>query len=131
MATTPEHVRNDSRTTGEWKQSILRIYNRVKQEVSGTGVERQNIYVTSTYIMIVAVHNRVPALATVTSQNVQLGRWADVAIIDANKTRLQASLQEELGITTNGIFQDYDPDAQIAVSVVLLASPLPGTQEGR
>lgn len=117
------------RTTGEWKQSILRIYNRIKQDVAGTGVERQNIHITSTYIMIVAVNHRVPALATVTAQNAQLGRWADVALIDANKAGLARALSDELGVTTSGVFQDYDPQTQVAVTVALLTSPLPSTPE--
>lgn len=129
MATAPHGPHETPRTMGEWKQSILRIYNKVKQEVVGTGVERQNIHITSTYILIVAVHNRVPALATVTAQNTQLARWADIALIDANKAGLATALSEELGVATSGVFQDYDPQTQVAVTVVLLTSPLPGTHE--
>ncbi len=125
MATEPESTAHRPHHTGEWKQHILRVYNRVKQDVAGTGVVRQNIHITATYILIVAVHNRVPALATVTERDSLLGRWADVALIDANKERLQQSLRDELGIRTTGVFQDYDPQAQVAVTVVLLESPLP------
>ncbi len=129
MATAPQRPRDNPQTTGEWKQSILRVYNKVKQDVAGTGVERQNIHITSTYILIVAVHHRVPALATVTAQNAQLGRWADIALIDSNKAGLAVALNDELGVTTSGIFQDYDPQTQIAVTVALLVSPLPGTHD--
>lgn len=129
MATTPAGPRDEPRSLGEWKQSILRVYNKVKRDVAGTGVERQNIHITSTYILIVAVHNRVPALATVTAQNAQLGRWADVALIDSNKVGLSQALSHELGVTASGVFQDYDPQTQVAVTVVLLTAPLPGTLE--
>ncbi len=114
-----------SRTSGQWKQDILRTYNRVKQDVSGTGVERQQIHLHDAHFLIVAVHQRVPALATIARVDPQLGRWGDVAIIDANKEMFATALSEDLGIQAHGMFQDYDPTSQTAVTVVLLASPLP------
>lgn len=131
MATEPAAPAHHPQSAGEWKQRILRIYNRVKQDIADTGVVRQNIHITSSHIMIVAVHNRVAALATITERDALLGRWADVALIDANKERLGRCLHDELGIVTTGIFQDYDPQTQVAVTVALLAEPLPGIHDPR
>lgn len=131
MATEPRAAVDQPQSTGEWKQRILRIYNRVKQDIAGTGVVRQNIHIAPTYIMIVAVHNRVPALSTISERDALLGRWADVALIDSNKDRLRECLHDELGIATTGVFQDYDPRTQVAVTVALLVDPLPGTHDLR
>src|SRR5699024_6237169 len=103
MATEPGTTTHHPQSAGEWKQRILRIYNRVKQDIAGTGVVRQNIHITSNHIMIVAVHNRVAALATITERDALLGRWADVALIDSNKERLRRCLHDELGIVTTGV----------------------------
>lgn len=113
------------RPIGQWKQEILRVYNRVKQDVSGTGVERQRVHLDDSYVMIVALHQRVPALATIAQVDTLLGRWGDVAVIDANKLAFERALTTDLGIRPSGVYQDYDPETQTAVTVVLLTAPLP------
>lgn len=114
------------RTAGEWKQEILRQYNRVNQELAGSGVRGQRVHLTDEHIVVVAQHQRVPALRTISSVDTALGRWADAAVVDATKARLTEALRE-LGVEVVSVLKDYDPDAELAATVVVIAAPLPGT----
>lgn len=115
-----------SRTAGEWKQEILRLYNRVNQDLAGAGVSRQRVHLAEDHITIVAQHQRVPALRTVTAVDAALGRWADTAVLDATKARLATELRE-LGVEVVAVLKDYDPGAELAATVVVIGRPLPGT----
>lgn len=114
-----------SRTAGEWKQEILRLYNRVNQDLAGSGVTRQRVHLGEDHVLIVAQHQRVPALRTISCGDAALGRWADVAILDATKARLTQALRA-LGVDVVSVLKDYDPDAELAATVIVLGSPLPG-----
>ena len=113
-------------TAGEWKQEILRLYNRVNQDLAGSGVSRQRVHLTEEHVVIVAAHQRVPALATVSTVDAALGRWADAAVLDATKARLAEALRG-LGVDVVSVLKDYDPAAELAATVVVIGSPLPGT----
>ncbi|HIZ97029.1 MAG TPA: DUF2294 domain-containing protein [Candidatus Janibacter merdipullorum] len=117
------------RSAGEWKQEILRLYNRVNQDLAGSGVDRQRVHLTAEHIVIVAQHHRVPALRTISSVDAALGRWADAAIVDATKARLKDSLVE-LGVDVVSILKDYDPDVELAATIVVIGAPLPGVAAG-
>lgn len=113
------------RTAGEWKQEILRLYNRVNQDLAGSGVSRQRVHLTDEHIVIVATHQRVPALTTISTVDAALGRWADAAVLDATKARLSESLRE-LGVDVVSVLKDYDPAAELAATVIVMGGPLPG-----
>lgn len=113
-------------TPGEWKQEILRLYNRVNQDLAGSGVSQQRVHLAAEHIVIVARHQRVPSLHTISSVDPTLGRWADSALLDAMKVRLAEDLRG-LGVDVVSVLKDYDPDVQMAATVVLLGASLPGT----
>lgn len=113
-------------TSGAWKQEILRLYNRVNQDLAGSGVSQQQVYLNDDHIVIVARHQRVPALSTISMVDPALGRWADAAVLDATKARLAVALHE-LGVDVVSVLKDYDPGVERAATVILLGSPLPGT----
>jgi len=117
------------RSAGEWKQEILRLYNRVNQDLAGSGVDRQRVHLTDEHIVIVAQHHRVPSLRTISSVDAALGRWADTAVVDATKARLADALRG-LGVDVVSVLKDYDPEAELAATVVVIGSPLPGARAG-
>lgn len=113
------------RSAGEWKQEIIRLYNRVNQDLTGGGVDRQRVHLTDEHIVIVAQHHRVPALRTISTVDAALGRWADAAVVDATKARLTDALGE-LGVDVVSVLKDYDPEVELAATVVVIGAPLPG-----
>lgn len=83
------------------------------------------MHLTDEHIVIVATHQRVPALTTISTVDAALGRWADAAVLDATKARLSESLRE-LGVDVVSVLKDYDPAAELAATVIVMGGPLPG-----
>jgi hypothetical protein len=113
-----------ARSAGQLKQEILRVYNAVNQSIAGVGVRRQRVDLLGDRILIVAEHQRIPALAALDPTRRSLTREVDIAIVDESKHRLTAGLEEALGIRILTILKDYDPGTQLAGTLVLLEEPL-------
>lgn len=113
-----------SSSLGAVKQEILRLYNAVNQDMWRVGVRRQRVDVLGDQIVIVAEHERVPALAVLDAEHRPLTRMVDGALLDENKRRLREVLSEALGIPIRAVLKDYDPATQMAATVVLLDRPL-------
>jgi hypothetical protein len=117
---TPDNVRS----TGELKQLILRIYNATNQAVWGTGVREQRVDLLGDRVLVVAVHQRVPALAALDGTRRDLTRQVDVALIDHYKGVLSAELQRVLGVGVRAVLKDYDPDTQLSCTLVVFEQPI-------
>lgn len=119
-------TRSAPRTTapGDLKQEILRLYNAVNQDMWRIGVRRQRVDLLGDQIVIVAEHERVPALAVLDADHRPLTRMVDGALLDENKRRLKDVLSRALGVPIRVILKDYDPDTQMAATVILLERPL-------
>jgi hypothetical protein len=111
-------------TPGELKQRILRIYNATNRQVWGAGVRQQRVDLLPEQIVIVAVHQRVPALAALDHHRRDLTRQVDTALVDHYKSVFQAALERELGLRVAAVLKDYDPQTQFSGTVVVLAEPL-------
>lgn len=115
---------NDVRSTGELKQLILRTYNATNQAVWGTGVREQRVDLLGDRVLIVAVHQRVPALAALDDTRRDLTRQVDVALVDHYKGVFSAELERLLGVGVRAVLKDYDPDTQLSCTLVVLDVPL-------
>lgn len=110
----------DGRGAGALKQQILRVYNEVNQLMSGVGTRRQRVDLLGDRVLIVAEHQRVPALAALDGTRRQLTRELDVALVDRFKEVLVARLQPVLGVGIRAVLKDYDPVSQLACTLVVL-----------
>lgn len=115
---------NQTRSPGEVKQLILRLYNSTNQAVWGTGVQRQRVDLLGDRILVVAVHQRVPALAALDPSRRDLTRQVDVALVDHYKALFSEALEESLGVDVRAVLKDYDPDTQLSSTLVVLERPL-------
>ena len=115
---------NDLRTTGELKQLILRIYNATNQVVWGTGVREQRVDLLGDRVLIVAVHQRVPALSALDGAHRELTRQVDVALVDHFKGVFSAEFEQTLGVGVRANRKDYDPDTQLSCTLLVLDAPL-------
>jgi hypothetical protein len=113
-----------SQTPGELKQLILRLYNATNQAVWGAGVREQRVDLLGDRILVMAVHQRVPALAALDATRRELTRQVDVALVDHYKTVFSAELERELGVGVRAVLKDYDPDTQLSSTLVVLDQPL-------
>lgn len=111
-------------TPGELKQLILRTYNATNQQVWGTGVQQQRVELLEDRILVVAVHQRSPALAALDASRRDLTRQLDVALVDLYKELLKPQLERLLGVGVRVVLKDYDPDTQLSCTLIVLERPI-------
>ena len=109
-------------TPGELKQLVLRTYNAVNQQISGVGVRQQRVELHGEHLLVIAEHQRIPALAALDGTRRGLTRDVDVAIVDRYKDLLKKELEPLLGVGIRTILKDYDPHTQLACTLVVLES---------
>jgi hypothetical protein len=108
---------------GQFKQLLLAINNEVNNEIFGRGLQTQKVYICDNMIFIIAVNQRVPALATLDSQGAPT-REIDLVLIDAYKTRLRHLIETRLNLAVVTVLKDYDPKKQISGNIIMLETPL-------
>jgi hypothetical protein len=106
------------------KQEIMRINNNVNITMFGTGLRKQRVSVIEDKIIISADHKRIPALAALDGKDRMTTRFIDVAILDEYKCRLKKELAEQINLTVKSVMKDYDPEHELAVTVIVLAEPI-------
>lgn len=111
-------------TLTELKQAVMRIYNSINQEMYEIGVKRLRVDIIGAKIVILAEHRRLPGLRALDKTNRAVTRMADVALLDLNKLRLRALVESELNLKVKSILKDYDPEQEIAATVIVLHEQL-------
>ena len=115
---------NAAMSTGDLKQEIMRINNRVNQALFGNGLRWQKVDILGNKIVIVAENMRARPLAAIDDREAFVTRLVDVALLNEFKSRLRQELQEGLGVTVRSILKDYDPKQQVAGTIVLTEEKL-------
>lgn len=106
------------------KQEIMRLNNNVNITMFGTGLRKQRVAVIEDKIIISADHKRIPALAALDGKDRMTTRFIDVAILDEYKQRLKKELNSQLKLQVKSVLKDYDPDIELAVTVIVLTEPV-------
>ena len=102
------------------RQEIMRVNNNVNISIFCTGLRKQRVLVSEDKIIITADHKRVPALAALDKLERMTTRNTDVAILDEFKRRLRVALTEQLKMPVLSVMKDYDPDQELAVTVIIV-----------
>ena len=106
------------------KQEIMRVNNNVNITMFGTGLRKQRVLVMEDKIVISADHKRIPALAALDGKDRMTTRFVDVAILDEYKRRLKKELIEQIQLPVKSVLKDYDPEHELAVTVIVLTAPI-------
>ncbi|BDG59023.1 Na-translocating system protein MpsC family protein [Caldinitratiruptor microaerophilus] len=110
---------------GDLKQEVMRINNRVNQEVFGTGLVWQRVEVVGPRVLVILAENRrLKALSTLNGAEELTARLTDIALLRQYKERLRRQLEEGLGVSVRAVLKDYDGEAQLAGTVVFLDTSL-------
>ncbi|MCX7779728.1 MAG: DUF2294 domain-containing protein [Negativicutes bacterium] len=102
------------------KQEIARVNNNVNIAMFGTGLRKQRVQVAEDKVIITADHKRIPALAALDRSDRMTTRFVDMAILAEYKRRLKAELVEQLKLPVISVLKDYDPEHELAVTVIIL-----------
>lgn len=111
-------------TLGEVKQEVTRIYNLVNQEMYDIGTDWVRVEVAGRYILIVAKHRRLPASAVIDARAPFISRMFDIFLLDEFKERFKAELCSRLSLSVECILKDYDPQNELAGTMVILRERL-------
>ena len=106
------------------KQEVMRVNNNVNITMFGTGLRKQRVLVMEDKIVISADHKRIPALAALDGKDRMTTRFVDVAILDEYKRRLKKELNEQIQLPVKSVLKDYDPEHELAVTVIVLTAPI-------
>lgn len=107
------------------KQEIIRINNNLNISMFGIGLRKQRVvFVDDDKIIISADHKRIPVLAVLDQTNRNVTRSVDVAILDEYKQRIKAELTGQLKLPVKCVLKDYDPECELAVTIIILSQPL-------
>lgn len=107
------------------KQEIIRVNNNLNISMFGIGLRKQRVVIVDDdKIIISADHKRIPVLAVLDQSNRSITRSVDVAILDEYKRRLKAELADQLQLPIKCVLKDYDPECELALTVIILSRPL-------
>ncbi len=56
--------------------------------------------------------------------NRYMTRMTDIALLDENKLRIKVMLEDELKLKVKTVLKDYDPEHEIAATVIVLKESL-------
>ena len=106
------------------KQEVMRVNNNVNITMFGTGLRKQRVSIMEDKIVISADHKRIPALAALDGIDRTTTRFVDVAILDEYKRRLKKELIEQIQLPVKSVLKDYDPEHELAITVIVLTAPI-------
>jgi c-di-AMP phosphodiesterase-like protein len=107
------------------KQEIIRINNNLNISMFGIGLRKQRVVIADEdKIIISADHKRIPVLGVLDQTNRDVTRLVDVAILDQYKQRLKEELTSQLKLPVKAVLKDYDPECELAVTVIILGRPM-------
>ncbi|MFC4769196.1 DUF2294 domain-containing protein [Effusibacillus consociatus] len=107
-------------TIGQLKQELIKDYNEVNLQLFEVGVRQQRVDIISDKILFMTVHHRVSAIRSVDRKNREITRLMDVLLIDEFKRHLRLSIENKYGFKVVTILKDYDPETELAATVIVL-----------
>ncbi|MCE8025279.1 Na-translocating system protein MpsC family protein [Billgrantia aerodenitrificans] len=105
---------------GQLKQELIKDYNEVNHRIFGIGVVRQKVDIQGDRILVIALHKRVPALGYLNGLNSNVSELADHYLIKGFKHEFKQLLVAKYGFEVLSIFKDYDAEAELSATVVVL-----------
>jgi hypothetical protein len=107
----------------ELKQEIIRVNNEVNIAMYGTGLRKQRVYIIdNAVILIFADNKRIPALAALDRKSRVITRFIDLTLLEEFRDKLHTELKSQLKLPIKYVLKDYEPQNELAVTVVVLES---------
>lgn len=109
---------------GDFKQEIIKINNRINEEMYGRGLDWQKIEIIGDKIIILALNRRISILKHVDEKDAFTARLMDLALLNEFKVRFKREFEDKFQLKVRTILKDYDPVNQIAGTIIITAQPV-------
>ena len=111
---------NNLCSIGKFKHELIKDYNAINNRVFGIGAVRQKIDIFDEKLIIIAENKRVKSLSYLKSMDSHVGELANHFLIEGLKRELCAVLTEKYNFEVTAIFKDYDIDAELSCTFILM-----------
>jgi len=112
------------KTIGDFKQEIIKINNKVNEEMYGRGLDWQKIDIIGDKIIILALNRRISVLKHVDEKDAFTARLMDLALLNEFKVRFKKEFEDKFQLKIRTILKDYDPVNQIAGTIIITVQPV-------
>ncbi|MCF6096434.1 DUF2294 domain-containing protein [Thermovorax subterraneus] len=109
---------------GDFKQEVMKINNRVNEEMYGRGLDWQKVEVIGDKIIIIALNRRISVLRHLDNKDSFTARLMDLALLNEFKVRFKKNFEEATGLEIRSILKDYDPVNQLAGTIIITVEPV-------
>jgi hypothetical protein len=109
---------------GDFKQEVMKINNRVNEEMYGRGLDWQKVEIIGDKIIIIALNRRISVLKHLDNKDNFTARLMDLALLNEFKVRFKKNFEEATGLEIRSILKDYDPVNQLAGTIIITVEPV-------
>jgi len=109
---------------GDFKQLIMKINNKVNEEMYGRGLDWQKVEIFGDKIVIIACNKRISVLKHLDEKEYFVTRLMDLALLSEFKLRFKQKFEEETGLKIKSLLKDYDPEQEYAGTIIITAMPV-------
>ena len=112
------------RSLGDFKQEIIKINNKVNEEMYSRGLDWQKIDIIGDKIIILALNRRISVLRHVDEKDIFTARLMDLALLNEFKIRFKQYFEKQFQLKIRSILKDYDPVNQLAGTLIITVEPV-------
>lgn len=109
---------------GDFKQELIKINNKVNEEMYGRGLDWQKIDIIGDKIIVLSLNQRISVLRHIDEKDALTARLMDLALLNEFKIRMKAYFEEKFQLNIRSILKDYDPVNQLAGMIIVTEEPV-------
>lgn len=109
---------------GDFKQELIKINNKVNEEMYGRGLDWQKIDIIGDKIIVLSLNQRISVLRHIDEKDSLTARLMDLALLNEFKIRMKAYFEEKFQLNIRSILKDYDPANQLAGMIIVTEEPV-------
>lgn len=109
---------------GDFKQELIKINNKVNEEMYGRGLDWQKIDIIGDKIIVLSLNQRISVLRHIDEKDSLTARLMDLALLNEFKIRMKSYFEEKFQLNIRSILKDYDPVNQLAGMIIVTEEPV-------
>ncbi|MFA9558174.1 DUF2294 domain-containing protein [Evansella sp. AB-rgal1] len=109
---------------GDFKQHVQRLNNQINQSIFKTGLKEQRVEVLKDKVLILSKHSRAHLLQSLDELDPQASRTLDLYLLQKYKSDLKRVFEEEFQINVLSVLKDYDPETELAGTMILFSQDI-------